>query len=110
MPLIFLLAFLPLMPMVLESLHFFLYGNAMWSMKWGNEVRAWGAILSPLCLAATYFAARHRFKWLTVFPILIFLVLVMNPIVFGLQGEKMFDEESVDLLGFWTTQWQAWRF
>lgn len=108
MPLIFFLSFLPLAPMMIESLYYALYGNAMWSMKWGNEVRVWGAILSPLCLLAMYFAIKHRFKWLTLLPLLIFAALVASPILLGIDGQAMFDDEGLNLLGFWTEQWQAW--
>lgn len=110
MPLIFILSFIPLVPMGIESLYYALYGHAMWSLKWGNEVRAWGGILSPLCLVATYLAAKHRFKWLTALPLLIIATLTTNIVLFGISGEKMLDDEMLDLLGFWTTQWEAWTF
>ena len=108
MPLIFLLAFIPLLPIIMESLYFTLYGHPIWSMKWGNEVRVWGAILSPLCLVAIYFAAKHRYKWLVVAPALIFAALVANPLLLGVEGVPLYDVEELDLLGFWTTQWESW--
>jgi len=103
------LAFLPLIPMIIESVYFVLYGNAAWSSIWGNEVRVWGVILSPFSLLGIFLALGHAYKWLFVLPAFTFVVVVLNLVIFGVEPVPIMDQEELKLLDFWFEQWQYWE-
>lgn len=105
---IFGFALLPLLPMIIESTYYALSKDPLWSMTWGNEVRAWGAILAPFALVGVFFAYKHAYKWIIAFPVFTFLVALLNPIVFGLEAESNLYSSDLELLDFWTEQWQSW--
>ncbi len=102
------LSLIPLIPLLIEMVHFLIYGGLGWQMIWGNEVVAWGAILSPTAILATWVSFKSNRKFLAFVCSVIFVSVAALPLFSGISASSKGDSQQLQLLSFWTVQWQSW--
>ncbi len=108
MLIILILSLIPLVPLLIEMAHFSIYGGVGWPMIWGNEVVAWGAILSPAAILAAWLSFKNNRKVLAFVCSVIFVSVAVLPIFSGISASSKRDSQQLQLLTFWTVQWESW--